>query len=81
MLMDIMNFITKMLWSSATPALIIAVGVYFTIRTRFVQVRRIKDMCGLIYKNSGKTKEGISGLQSFMISVSGRVGVDRKSVV
>ncbi|MDO5688743.1 MAG: alanine/glycine:cation symporter family protein [Tissierellia bacterium] len=72
--MTIINAILDILWGPATPAIIIAVAVYFTIRTKFVQIRRLPKMLELLKANSEQTTEGISGFQSFMISVAGRVG-------
>lgn len=73
-LMGIVNFFLTILWSPLTPAVIIAVALYFTIRTGAVQIRWLKEMFMLLRKNSSKTTEGISGFQSFMISAAGRVG-------
>ncbi|PIE53868.1 MAG: sodium:alanine symporter [Dethiosulfovibrio peptidovorans] len=72
--MDLVDFLLGLVWSPLTPTVIVAVAIYFTIRTRFVQIRRIKEMFLLLFRNSAKTREGIPGIQSFMISVAGRVG-------
>ena len=52
---------------------IMAVGVLFTILTKFVQVRRIKDMFVLMFKGN-KSEKGISSFQALSIALSGRVG-------
>lgn len=72
--MTIINAIIGILWGPVTPYFIIGVAFYFSIRTKFVQIRKIPDMFKIIFKSGGKKEEGISGLQSFMISVGGRVG-------
>ena len=50
-----------------------AVGVLFTVLTKFVQVRRIKDMFVLMFKGN-KSEKGISSFQALSIALSGRVG-------
>lgn len=74
MAMNIANFLLNILWGPWTPFIILAVALYFTIRTRFVQVRRLKDMFSLLKRNSGKAHEGVSGLQAFILSAASRVG-------
>ncbi len=48
-------------------------GLYFTIRTRFLQLRFIKRMWSLLFKGKS-SKSGISSFQSFVLALSGRVG-------
>ncbi len=74
MAMQVANFLLSILWGPWTPIIIIAVAIYFTIRTKFVQVRLLKDMFVLLKKNSSKTKEGASGFQTFLLSAASRVG-------
>lgn len=53
--------------------LLIGVGVYFTIRTNFVQVRLFPEMFRVITEKS-ETKNGVSAFQAFSISAASRVG-------
>ena len=47
-------------------------GVYFTIATRFLQIRYFKEMIKLLFE--GKSSEtGISSFQAFCLALSGRV--------
>lgn len=47
-------------------------GIYFTVRTRFVQFRGIKEqICAVSEKNSGT---GVSSFQALMVSTASRVG-------
>ena len=49
-------------------------GVYFTIATRFLQIRYFKEMIKLLFE--GKSSEtGISSFQAFCLALSGRVGI------
>ena len=50
-------------------------GLYFTIRTKFVQLRMLPEMFKLVTKGIGKKVNGISGFQAFCISLASRVGV------
>lgn len=63
-------------WSPALVALCLAAGLYFSFRTRFVQVRRFGEMFRLLFGSAGKDKKatGISSFQAFAMALSGRVG-------
>ena len=67
------DFINGIIWSPALIYLCLAAGLFFSIRTRFVQVRLFREMLRLIF--SGKSSErGISAFQALAVSLSGRVG-------
>ena len=58
------------------PILIIvlaAAGLYFTIRTRFVQIRLLGTACKLIMEKP-KGKQNVSSFQALMVSTASRVG-------
>ena len=58
------------------PILIIvlaAAGLYFTIRTRFVQIRLLGTACKLIMEKP-KGKQNVSSFQALMVSTPSRVG-------
>jgi AGCS family alanine or glycine:cation symporter len=61
------------IWSDALIFLLMAVGIYFSVRMRFFQIRLIKDMVRLMVGGK-KSKEGISPFQALAVSLSGRVG-------
>ena len=65
-------------WSPALVALCLLAGLYFSLRTRFVQVRRFREMFRLLFgsasKDKDKSKTGISSFQAFAMALSGRVG-------
>ena len=56
--------------------LLVGAGLYFSIRTRFVQFRRIGVMTHLLFgkKDKPKEKKGVSSFEAFCIALSGRVG-------
>ncbi|WP_078382854.1 alanine/glycine:cation symporter family protein [Sutcliffiella halmapala] len=53
--------------------LCLGVGLLFTILTRFVQVRLVKDMIKHMFEGK-KSSAGVSSFQALAISLSGRVG-------
>lgn len=63
-------------WSSALVGLCLLAGLYFSLRTRFVQVRRFREMVRLLFSSTKKDgkKVGISSFQAFAMALSGRVG-------
>jgi AGCS family alanine or glycine:cation symporter len=71
---DILNAINGVIWSRALIALCLGVGLWFTIRTRFMQIRGFFEMLRLMV--SGQTSAaGVSSWQALSISLSGRIGV------
>ena len=63
----------SIIWSNALIYLLLLVGIYFSIRLRFFQVRLIKDMVKLLVEGE-KSKAGISSFQALSVSLSGRIG-------
>lgn len=72
----IVSAINDVVWSPAFVVLLVGAGLYFSIRTRFVQLRRIGVMTHLLFGKKDKTKEkkGVSSFEAFCIALSGRVG-------
>lgn len=73
------NLITKFndfLWTYVLIAPLIILGIYFTYKTKFVQIRYFKEMFRLLGDglNSSKHKNSISSFQAFCISTASRVG-------
>lgn len=80
MLADLNSYIqiiNNFLWSYILIFLLITIGIYFTLRTKFVQLRFIKEMLRLITKvtEKGEENKGINSFQAFCISTASRVGV------
>ena len=55
------------------PLFLIAVGIYFTIRTKGVQVRMFKEMFKVVSEKPADEK-GISSFGALMVSTASRVG-------
>ena len=70
---DIVNQINSYVWSPALIYLCLAAGLFFSILTRFVQVRMFKEMIHLLF-SSKESERGISSFQALSVSLSGRVG-------
>ena len=60
-------------WSSALIYLCLGAGLFYSILTRFVQVRLFREMVRLLF-SSKESKKGISSFQALAVSLSGRVG-------
>ncbi|MEE8426989.1 MAG: alanine:cation symporter family protein, partial [Woeseiaceae bacterium] len=70
---EIVDSINGLVWSEALIFLCLGAGLFFSVLTRFVQVRMFREMIRLIF--SGKSSErGISSFQALAVSLSGRVG-------
>ena len=65
--------VNTLLWTYILIALLMGLGLYFTIRTKFVQVRLFGEMFRVITeKKDGGS--GVSAFQAFTISTASRVG-------
>ena len=62
------------IWSPALVGLCLLSALYFSLRTRFVQVRRFGEMCRLLFSTDKTQKTGITSFQAFAMALSGRVG-------
>ena len=72
----IVSAINNVIWSPALVVLLVGAGLYFSIRSGFVQLRRI----GLMFKILTRKRErhaqrrGVSSFEAFCIALAGRVG-------
>ncbi|CDG18168.1 MULTISPECIES: alanine/glycine:cation symporter family protein [Xenorhabdus] len=71
---DLINFINHILWDYALIYLLLGVGLYFTLRSGFIQLRHFGHMFSVL-KNSNKSdSSGISSFQALCTSLAARVG-------
>ena len=70
---EIVGTINSYIWSSALIYLCLGAGLFFSIQTRFVQVRMFHEMIRLLF-SSKESDRGISSFQALAVSLSGRVG-------
>ncbi|SFD01268.1 alanine/glycine:cation symporter family protein [Pseudoalteromonas denitrificans] len=70
---EIVTFLNSIIWSPVLIYLCLGTGLFFSVLTRFVQIRLFTEMFRLLL--SGKSSEqGISSFQALAVSLSGRVG-------
>jgi AGCS family alanine or glycine:cation symporter len=70
---EFVDQINSYVWSPVLVYLCLAAGLFFSILTRFVQVRLFKEMIHLLF-SSKESDRGISSFQALSVSLSGRVG-------
>ncbi len=71
---QIIQTVYNWVWSPALVAICLLAGLYFSIGTRFVQVRRFREMARLLFSTDKTQKTGITSFQAFSMALSGRVG-------
>jgi len=70
---NLIDPVSKILYTYVLVYLLVAAGIYFTIRTRFVQFRYFRRMLGQLF-NSRVGDGGISSFQAFCVGLASRVG-------
>lgn len=67
------DFMNGIIWSPALIYLCLGAGLFYSITTRFVQIRHFFEMWRLLLSGKSSSK-GISSFQALAVSLSGRVG-------
>ena len=70
---EILNAINNIIWSHALIILCLGAGIYFSVITRFLQVRYFAEMIRLLFRGQASEK-GVSSFQAFTLAIAGRVG-------
>ncbi len=70
---DFVGSLNDIIWSNALIGLCLGTGLYFSFRTRFLQVRHFKEMFKLLFDGES-SDSGVSSFQSLAMSLAGRVG-------
>lgn len=70
---NIVNGLNAILWSTPVIYILLGVGLVFSVLTRFLQVRHIREMVKLMFKGKSSAA-GVSSFQALSIALSGRVG-------
>ena len=73
MITDILTAIDDVMYYPILIIIMAVAGIYFTCRTRFVQVRLLKESCRLIMEKPADKKH-VSSFQALMVSTASRVG-------
>ncbi len=75
MLKNIVDLVNGILWGKNLLVwLLIGAGLFFSLKTKFVQLRLFKEMVKLLTRDSGQRDNGVSSFQAFCISTASRVG-------
>lgn len=70
---ELVNTINGIIWSPALIALCLGAGLYFSIRSRFLQVRHAREMTRLMMDGKA-SDQGVSSFQALTMTLAGRVG-------
>ncbi len=70
---ELVDTVNSYVWSSALIYLCLGTGLFFSVMTRFVQVRQFGEMIRLL-RGGKESDQGISTFQALAVSLSGRVG-------
>ncbi|MCF6437784.1 sodium:alanine symporter family protein [Pseudoalteromonas sp. MMG022] len=71
---DILDFVSGLLWGHVLIYLLIAAGLFFTLRLGFIQVRQFPYMVKVMANSRSGADTGISSFQAFCTSLAARVG-------
>ena len=76
---ELITTINDAVWGYVLIAALVCCGVWFTIKTRFVQFRMVGEMFRLLTDSAvdtvgGSQQKRISSFQAFAVSVATRVG-------
>ncbi|SFG88150.1 alanine or glycine:cation symporter, AGCS family [Desulfotomaculum arcticum] len=67
------NWLNGVIWSPALVYLCLGTGLFYTVATRLLQVRHLKEMVKLMFQGRSSAA-GVSSFQALTIALSGRVG-------
>lgn len=70
---EVVGMLNDIVWSNALIVLCLGTGLYFSLRTKFLQVRHIKEMFRLLFDGES-SESGVSSFQALSMSLAGRVG-------
>ncbi|WP_024889467.1 alanine/glycine:cation symporter family protein [Luteimonas huabeiensis] len=71
---QLLTALNGLIWSKALIALCLGAGLWFSFRTRFMQVRGFAEMTRLTFKGQS-SDAGVSSFQALALSMSGRIGI------
>lgn len=72
-----LNLVNDILWSYILIVMLIGCAIWFTIKSKFVQFRMMKEMISVLGDSANKQKgreHHISSFQAFMVSLASRIG-------
>lgn len=66
---QVIKTISEWVWSPVLVVICLMAGLYFSIGTRFVQVRRFREMARLLFAKDKSRNTGVSSFQAFSVYV------------
>ncbi len=75
---SLVDAVNNILWSYVLIIVLVGCGIWFTLSTKFVQLRMLPEMLRVLTEgigSKGSGKEAISSFQAFCVSTASRVGV------
>ncbi|UBX48795.1 sodium:alanine symporter family protein [Providencia alcalifaciens] len=73
-MIEFINSISNLIWGSLLIYLLLGAGLYFTIRSKFIQFRQFGHMFGVLKNSTQSDNSGISSFQALCTSLAARVG-------
>ena len=70
---NFINTLNGIIWSPVLVALCLGAGLFFSIRSRFVQLRMFPEMWRLLFQKK-EDEIGLSSFQALSLTLAGRVG-------
>lgn len=77
MIENIINTVNNFLWTYILVVMLIGLGIYFTVKMKFMQILYLKEIVRSIFEKTPKAKDGsneISSMQAFFIGAATRIG-------
>lgn len=72
-MVDFLNAVDSFLYYPILLVVLVVGGLYFTVRTEFVQIRLFKEACRMVVEKP-ENETGVSSFQALMVSTASRVG-------
>ena len=72
---SIVSAVNNVLWSYVLIFVLVGLGIWFTLRTGFIQVRMLPEMIRALTHRTTTDSQEISPFQAFCVSTASRVGV------
>lgn len=70
---ELVSAVSGIIWSPVLIALCLGAGLYFSLRSRFLQVRHMREMTRLMMEGKS-SDQGVSSFQALAMTLAGRVG-------
>ncbi|QGG52141.1 alanine/glycine:cation symporter family protein [Lysinibacillus pakistanensis] len=77
MIENIVNSVNDFLWTYILVVMLVGLGIYFTVKMKFMQIFLLKEIFRSVFEKAPKTKSSsneISSMQAFFIGAATRIG-------